>query len=520
VVCDTLWGALEAEPNRLADAAFTTALQNVAYFLGVARQHGRMVVCDSLWGALEADPNRLTEASSAKSLHDLANFLEIARQHGRTNVCDSLLGALEADPNRLANIAFSTSLHHVAHFLEIARQHGRTNVWGSLWGALEADPNRLVDAAFATSLHHLANFLDVARQHEQLLVLERLWCEIENNIDIISRKVEESGTQIVGYFLEIIKRHGRDPLPEPETNASLGAESTPATQALTFRILDRIPVRHWALRGQQASMTRAASIAMHCRRVGQHQHAQCILSVLLDRSEANDFAPQQSGFSEAALVLRYAVEQSDPRQSKLLEVLCNNRWLGWQYNIAPTGVLVSGLRLLAMYQTAQVVRQFRNAGLQFRIDKEFSGFSKLAPEVQQKSVQLLGCSVLCGQKVNDSLLRGTADKTFSVLPERILPHPEDATHVEEWQYLLWLGLRTVVALKKGPLRLAPGLIRQTRDLWRFNLERSASVPLGAEHRVDQQMVAWLDACLRRGECDLIPPQRFFLLPELAGPKPG
>ena len=519
-ICDHLWNALEEDRKRLADAAFATSLGHVAHFLKIAKLHQRTSVYNSLWEDLEADRKRLTETAFKTPLEHLAHFLGFARQQGRATVCDQLWGELEASPKRLENAAFSTSLEHVARFLEIALQQVGTVVCNSLWGALEADPTRLAGAAFATSLHGLSNFLEAARKHERLLLLERLWFEIENHVDIVSKKVEESETQIAGYFLEIIKRHGRDPLTESGRDSSLGVESVVETQALTYRILEGISVGHWAARGQQSPMNRAASIAMHCHRVGQHQHGQAILSVLLDRSEAIDFSPQQSGFSEAAFTLRYLVEQSDPRQSKLLEVLCTKRWLGWQYSKAKTSVLASGLRLLAMYQPTHVVRRFRNVGLQLRINKEFSVFSKLDSEHQHLCVQLLGCSVLFGQSADIYLLRDATDEIFSMLPERILPHREGETHVEEWQYQLWLGLRTVVALNKRPLTLAPDLIRQTRDLWRFNLERSATAPLGAEHRVDQQMVAWLDDCLRRGECDLIPPNRFFLLPELAGPKPG
>lgn len=519
-VCDRLWTALEENHDRLEAAAFTTSLGHVVYFMKTAERHERTAVCDQLWSALEINRKLLATAVFSTPLEHLANFLGFAEQHGRVKICDQLWDTLEESLNKLEEAAFATSVDNVSRFLEVAWQQDRKAVCDKIWQKLEADPKRLIGAAFATSLHGFLNFLEIARKHERLLILEPIWRDIESNVDVISKKLEESETQVIGYCLEIIKRHGRDPLPEPEDGSSLGAESAAATQTLTYRILERIPVGHWAAKRRKAPMNRAASIAMHCHRVGQHQHARAIISVVLDRLEAIDFSPQQSGFSEAALMLNYLVDKSDPRQSRLLEVLCTNRWLGWQYNKAKTHVIATGLRLLSMHQAAHVVRRFRNAGLKFRIQRELSDFSTLAPELQQKSLQLLGCSVLCGQTVDVSLLHGTADEMFSLLPERILPHREDAAHVEEWQYQLWLGLRTIVALKKRSLRLAPDLIRQTRDLWRLNLERSATAPLGAEHRVDQQMVAWLDACLSRGECDLIPPNRFFLLPDLAGPKPG
>jgi hypothetical protein len=119
-----------------------------------------------------------------------------------------------------------------------------------------------------------------------------------------------------------------------------------------------------------------------------------------------------------------------------------------------------------------------------------------------------------------SLFANTDYRRLAPLPETELTHRKEAVHVQEWQYQLWLGLRTIVSVTRRSLPLAPGLIRQTRDLWRSNLERSALMPQSAEHRVDQQMVAWLETCLTRGECNLIPPKTRFLLPELAGPKPG
>ena len=518
VVCDSLWGALEADPNRLADAAFATALQNVANFLGVAWQRGRTVVCDSLWGALEADPNRLADTAFATSLRGLAYFLEIARQHRRTVICDSLWGALEAGSNRLANTAFATSLHDLAYFLEIARQHRRTVICDSLWGALEAGSNRLANTAFETSLHDLAHFLEIARQHGRTTACDHLWDALEKDLGRLARMLRACTMKYARSFLDVIQSHGRDGLMQREIRLDFEVEPSVEPQTLTYRVIERIPVEHWAEIGQRATLQHAVMISMHCRRVGQHQHAQAIRSIVISRAQAGDFPPDLAGFSQAALLL--AFERSDPRSFKLIDALCTKPWLHWQYHKAKLGVLASGLRLLALHQPAQVVQRFRNAELRLRLGREFSDFSQLVPTEQHQSVQLLGCSVLCGQTVGDSLLRNVVDKVLAVLPEQELPHRESATHVEEWQYQLWLGLRTVVALKKGSLRLAPGLIRQTRDLWRFNLERSATAPLGAEHRVDQQMVAWLDDCLRRGECDLIPPQRFFLLPELAGPKPG
>ncbi len=522
VVYDELWQALETAPEKLAMAAFATPLGKVAHFLEVAREHKGAVVYDQLWQGLEAAPNRLVEVAFTTSLEHVARFLEVAKKREGTVVYDHLWLALEAAPSRLLEATFATALEHVAHFLEIAKLYEKMTLCELLWSALEADSVRLATAAFETSLEHIARFLKIAGQHQRATVCDQLWDALEKNIDALAQKVQACEMRRVAFFLHVVQFHGRDMPPVLKATPDFGAEPPATPLALTYRIMERIPVGHWAEggHGRQTAMPRAVTVAMHCRRVGQHQHAQAILSVVIERTDPNDFPPEQSGFSEVALLLKYALELTEPQLFKLIGALCTNRWLHGQYSKAKLGVLAGGLRLLALYQPIRIVRRFCNVDLRLRLDREFSAFSRHTPEQQSQCLQLLGCSVLCGQPVDDSLLRHTVDEMLTALPERILPHREDASHVEEWQYQLWLGLRTVVALKKRPLQVAPEVVQQTRDLWRSNLEYSATVPSSAEHRVDAQMVAWLDTCLRRGECGLIPPDGLLLLPEMDALKPS
>lgn len=176
------------------------------------------------------------------------------------------------------------------------------------------------------------------------------------------------------------------------------------------------------------------------------------------------------------------------------------------------------LLLLALHQQAAVVAQFRNIGLPLRLECEFKGFAEAEPGQRGLCIQLLGTATLFGQLIHVRLFSNMGYRDLAPLPTDTLPHRDEAEHVEEWQYQLWLGLRAVVAVTRKPLWLAPGVIRRTRDLWLRNLEHTGAEPESAAHRVDRQMVAWLDLCLARGEFALQPPQSLLLLPELGDRK--
>ena len=91
-----------------------------------------------------------------------------------------------------------------------------------------------------------------------------------------------------------------------------------------------------------------------------------------------------------------------------------------------------------------------------------------------------------------------------------LPHRPDCTKVEAYQYNLWLGLRTLASVTGRPLPITSAVLTRTLELWRVNLAESSIDPYSIEHRVDQNMVDWLEESLYgqasiRARGDLIVP---------------
>lgn len=518
---DRLWQLLESSLDPLVEAAFSTDIETTVALLESAHQHGRTSISGALWKRFESSPEIVRAVALNSPLSFTVHLLAIAHQHDRTKIRDALWDQFESSAERMRAVAFEAPPNFTAHVLAIAHHHGRTEIRDALWDLFESSTLRMHEVAFGIPLNFTAHVLMIAHQHMRKSCPKQILRSFESSLEtVVGAVLAEKNAGVIASLLASILRQEGGPDVDDKQLPLHWANYPALTQSLVYRILGHIQVGHWAERAQRGAFFRPATLAVHCHRVGQHRHAEAILTASIGRANANDFPPQISGLSEAALLLRCVNGSEVAGLDKWIDAVCTPRWLGWQYENAKIGTLASGLRLLALYQPVGVVHRFRNIGLRLRIEKEFGGFRAAEAEHASQCMQLLGSVSLCGFTIPVSLLANIGDCQLIALPDTVLPHRPEATHVEEWQYQLWLGLRTVVALQKRPLRFAPGLVRQTRDLWRLNLQRSGAAPLGAEHRVDQQMVAWLDTCLSRGEGGLIPPDRSFLLPELVGFKPG
>ena len=199
---DSLWDAIESNPEKLAERAWETSLQELGSFLEVAKKHGRDT--SKLWDAIESDPEKLAERAWETSLAHVGSFLEVAKKHGRDT--NKLWDAIESDPEKLAERAWETSLAHVGSFLEVAKKHGRDT--SKLWDAIESVPEKLAERAWETSLEDIGSFLEVAKKHER--DTSKLWAAIESEPQKLAERAWEISLDKVGSFLDVAKKHGRD----------------------------------------------------------------------------------------------------------------------------------------------------------------------------------------------------------------------------------------------------------------------------------------------------------------------
>jgi len=273
------------------------------------------------------------------------------------------------------------------------------------------------------------------------------------------------------------------------------------SDSIVIKALAVLNPGHWKGLDQSQSFSGATWIAFRSQQLGVLEHYSALIELLLHRCNTNDFPPQGSGFANAAWLL---TQNSQVDNGVMLDALCTNKWLRWQFNSAGCGPLAAGLRLLALQQPADVVKRFWNIGIRIRLEREFTRFGKATPEQQSQAVQLLGCAKLCGWHTRADLFTTDTLYLISTLPRDVLPHRPDATKVEEWQFQLWLGLHAFVVITGKPLRVDPIVVTQTLELWRSNLADSSESVGTAEYAINTKMVQWLELCARSKKGLLVP----------------
>ena len=467
------WEAIESDPTKFAERAWETPLGDLGSFLDTAKRNGRDT--KPLWEAIESDPTKLAERAWETPLNDVGSFLDTAKRNGRDT--KPLWEAIESDPTKLAERAWETSLNDVGSFLDTAERHGRDTK--PLWEAIESDPTKLAERAWKTPLDHISSFLDTAERHGR--DTEPLWQALEREPDKLSARVRDA------------------------TVADLVAFIHHATDAVTRCALAALHPDHWEKIDQFQSFHGATWIAARCEEIGFQEHKSALIKVLLHRCNPQDFSPFGSGFSNAAWLLIHRSQVDHGPIGNLLDALCTKRWLGWQFAKADCGPLAAGLRMLALYQTPEIMRRFLNIGLGIRLRREFAQFAQAQPEQQSTMVQLLGCATLCGWHVRADLFANVSPSQLSRIPVDELPHRPEASKVKEYQFQLWLGLRAFVVTTGNPLKIDIEVVDRTLELWRVNLAESAQSGGSTEHKVNSEMVQWLGSCTHRHQGLLVPP---------------
>ena len=499
---EPLWEALEREPDKVAARAWETPLGDLASFLDTAKRHGRKT--EPLWEALEREPDKVAARAWETPLGDVASFLDTAKRHGRKT--EPLWEALEREPDKVAARVWETPLNDVASFLDTAKRHRRKTE--PLWEALEREPDKVAARVWETPLNDVASFLDTAKRHRRKT--EPLWEALEREPDKVAARAWESGLNGIAHFQNVSKEHGRNTQPlwgvlegKPELISEMATLSSAsnlvdflryAPDPLVTIALANFNAASWNDIPQSESLAGATWMAFRCEQVHRDDLKSTIVEKLLERANPEDF-PRQRGhsLSNVGWLLKNVPPSAVRLVPAFLDALCTNKWLGYQYNNSGCSQLAAGIGSIALYQPVEVCRRFNNPGLRFRLRREVSAFDHAVPEEQSQIIQLLATSRLLGCSIERDWLRNMRLDAVAALPSDVLPHRSDAEKVEMWQFNLWCGLREVAEITGNPLTITLETIARTLELWRVNLAESSITPESTEHRVNQNMVGWLQS---------------------------
>jgi hypothetical protein len=277
-----------------------------------------------------------------------------------------------------------------------------------------------------------------------------------------------------------------------------------APSSLLGIVLREIKLGHWNSTPASEGLAGTTWLAWECGNVKRDDLASDLITLLLQRANWRDFPAQNGGFGQACCLLANVPSTAARLADPFLKAVCTEKWLQISYAATGCGQLASGLRQVALHQSAERCRQFHHKGLGGRLNKGLAGFETALPNDQSQIIQFLGCAGLCGWAVSQRSLAGIKPGSVSQLPLGVLPHRPEAAKVEDHQLQLWLGLRAFVSITKERLSLPRNTIEETLKLWRANLGETASTPGTAAHRINQSMVAWLETCLRMNPPALMP----------------
>ena len=460
-LADSAWKAMEREPAELVVRAWETPLGDLADFLNVAKEHKRDTA--PLWEAIERDSAKFAARVLDTPLGGLASFLDVAKEHKRDTA--PLWEAIERESAKLAARALETPLGGLASFLNVAKEQGRDTA--PLWEAIEREPAKLVARAWETPLHFVASFLNVAK--EQGRDTAPLWGAIEREPARLAAAADHASAAQLAAFCRAVS----------DEQAKI--------------VLALVQPTHWERVAVSEPLVGAIALARRCAEVSRHDLKSGIITTLLRRARRRDFGARWSSLADVAWLLYNVPPDAVGLVTRFLDEICAWKWLDTHFTSSACGSLATGLRMLTFHQTSRICRYFSHPSLGIRLRSELSRFSEASEQEQCGIIQLLGCAALFGIPAGRQLPASVSVEAVSRLPVDTLPHGVDASKVEELQFQLWVGLRAVTEATGMPLLVPSDIIGQTLDLWRNNLEESSLTPDSIEHRLNQEMVTWLQS---------------------------
>jgi hypothetical protein len=155
-----------------------------------------------------------------------------------------------------------------------------------------------------------------------------------------------------------------------------------------------------------------------------------------------------------------------------------------------------GLRQLALHQPRDRRRHFFHSRLPARLHSEAAGFPTASPNDQAQIVQLLGAATFYGLRVQPSRIAAIEPAVLSELLIDAQGRRSDAPGPTRYQAELWIGVRSFASITNQTILMPVTAIEQALALWRAYLnESTTTMPDTVAHRVNEEMVAWLEDCV-------------------------
>lgn len=253
---------------------------------------------------------------------------------------------------------------------------------------------------------------------------------------------------------------------------------------------------YWDELPESKPLLGAIALAKRCLEVERYDFEVAIVTRMLARKNPQDF-PLGKLTNLAWLLNNYSTQDAYLIPT-FLDSICEPKWLGWQYYQSPRDSIASGLIELAMHQPVHIRRRFYNIAFGIRLSNDLSQFDLVSHQEQTEIIQLLGAVTLFGWVTKKEYFSKVSVDIVCKLPIIVLAHDERAKKVEDLQYQLWLGLYAYTSIVGRTLSIPESVINKTLDLWNVNLSESSVSPKSVKHRVNQEMVAWLEKSLKNG----------------------
>jgi RNAse (barnase) inhibitor barstar len=515
------WTLLEEAGDSLLEDAMANKgpISNLHLILALANSNGwKLRFIDRFF---EAQPDWLLDQLAEYQLVSLAKCLHEFKNYGLN------IRAMwkEMSFTKIADQMRSSSFDQRSRFLEFAKENlfELTPLWECLEGQLNpmGEEDKTHESSFLPINYRelslskiLTDFKRRASEDEDLIagptplssnearvVGALLWSYKTSTATSLVKKLDSAGVDIKHALREILQRQDRfAEFITPMPLHSLANMLTLLGDSLSGELLGAIPVSHWSNLKSAPSeqMINAVAVAGIAKRLGDEIVYAEVIKVLLIRSEQFDFPVLPNGFRHVVWLLESASSASMELVPNFLDKVCNEAWLSYQYQKAHCGPLAAGLRALAFSHQLAVVRKFINVSLTTRLETEISSFRRVDLERQSSIIQLLGSASLCGCHLHPDVIMKAETEELTRLPHLVLPHPEDAICVQDWQYQLWVGLREVASQLKKPLYIHMQSLERTLELWKENLKSSSINPTSVRCKVDENMVEWLTECVSEG----------------------
>jgi len=437
-----------------------------------------------------------------------------------TDLAQRLWVELAKHPDELLKTAWNGSLDSIGSFMHKAKGKAKdekgTDLAQRLWAELAKHPDELLKTAWNGSLNAMGSFmakaLGQAKDEKGTDLAQRLWLELAKHPEELLKTAWNGSLDSIGSFAEAANKQCRelgwfwkileaDPVGCAKKGlkatthqiAGLGNNIPHSFLAKLFR--DVVP-GHWKEMANKGPLRGASWAIDRLIEAKREDLADDLLVIVLDRRAPEDFPPPNGNYLAACRIAAMAKDKDLPGALPFLTSICTaDNWLQQAYDYESVGQLATGLRTVVLSMGMEGCILLHSGRLHRRLAMELENGAVKDARSLVLALQLLGCAVLAKWDVKPQLLAYVDAGKVQELPVSILQHRSETTRVEPHQYQLWLGLRSFASIRWESIPCAVSILERTLELWRANHDDSSVWPDSIGHKLDDDMVRWLENCL-------------------------